>query len=426
MQIEQQESHWPAITTPTGLVLRLTKALHAYGTTTYDLERWVLSVARKLGIGVECFAFPTMIMVQTSIGDQHDNYLIRTLPYDINLEKLTRCQDLAERIIHDEVQLAEAARELAAITDDAPRWNAGLVIGSFGLVSAGVARVFGGDWAEMVCSLLIGWLVGFLAIRSARSAVLTHLFPMLAAMLSTLASYALARAFGHDAVYTTLVSGVIVLLPGFTIMTGLAELATHNLVSGTARLAGAFTLFVLMGFGVAIGDQIGMQFLPTLTRTAPNLLPVWTEWIAVLMCSVGFMTIFQARLRDIGWIVLAGLIAYATARFGTHAFGPVIGAFLGAFVIGSASHLYRFLMEKPNAIMLVPGIILLVPGSMGFRGLHALLEQDTLSGLDTIFRMVLAAIALVVGLLMSSVFALPTRRERRARKRRKAAAAAAN
>jgi len=409
------ESRWPAAETPTGFVLRLAKALHTYGTPAYELEHVINGVARKLGFGLECFSLPTMITLSLFEPDHHSSFVIRVTPGDINLEKLSRCHDIAERVLHGELDLPMAAQELDAVRTAKPRWGRLAVILSFGLVSSGVARVFGGDWAEMLSSSLIGVLVGGLSVWTSRSLILTYMFPTLAAALAALASFGLATAFGHDSVFITLVSGVIVLLPGLMITVGLAELATQNLVSGTARLSGAAILFVLMGFGVAVGDQLGAKIFPVLSYTAPKLLPAWTEWAAVLLAGIGFVALFQARLRDGIWVVLAGIIAYSSARYGSSLLGSAAGAFCGAFVIGGVSHLFRFLFERPNAIMLVPGIILLVPGSMGFRSLHALLEQDVVAGLDIAFQMLIAGISLVIGLLLSSVFILPTRRERIAR-----------
>jgi uncharacterized membrane protein YjjB (DUF3815 family) len=146
------------------------------------------------------------------------------------------------------------------------------------------------------------------------------------------------------------------------------------------------------------------------------MLPAWTEWAAILCAGVGFVVLFQSRRQDAIWIVLAGLIAYASSRYGTQLLGPAIGAFAGAFTIGAASHIFRFFTHRPNQLMMVPGIILLVPGSMGFQSLTALLDQNIVAGLDTAFRMLLAGISLVIGLLMSSIFILPVQREKKEKK----------
>lgn len=407
------ESQWPAAETPSGFVLRLTKALHMYGTPSYDLERTVNAVAKKLGFGLECFSLPTMIILSLYEGVRHGTYVIRVEPGDINLEKLTLTQDIADRILYGELNAPQAARELDAVVNAASHWGRWFTVASFGLVSAGVARVFGGDWAEIVSATLIGLIVGLLAVMIAGRRILTHLFPTIASALAAFCSYVFAHFFGHDSVYVTLVSGLIVLLPGLTITVGLAELATQNLVAGTARLAGAATLFAQMGFGVAFGDQVGTLLVGELHYTASHVLPAWTEWAAIFCAGIGFVVLFQSRVQDAVWIVLAGLIAYASSRFGTQHFGPITGAFVGAFTIGAASHIFRFFTHRPNQLMMVPGIILLVPGSMGFKSLTALLDQNIIAGLDTAFRMMLAGISLVIGLLMSSIFIIPVQREKK-------------
>jgi len=407
------EAQWPAAESPSGFVLRLTKALHMYGTPSFDLERTVNAVAEKLGFGLECFSLPTMITLSLYESEKHATYVIRVDPGDINLEKLTLTQEIADRVLYDELNSAQAAKQLAQVTMSPAHWGAWPTVASFGLVSAGVARVFGGDWAEVLSGTLLGFIVGLLAVLIAGRRILSHLFPTITSALAAFFSYLFARFFGHDAVYITLVSGLIVLLPGLMITVGLAELATQNLVAGTARLAGAAILFVQMGFGVALGDQLGALLVGELHYTAVKVLPAWTEWAAILCAGIGFVVLFQSRVQDAIWIVLAGLIAYTSARFGTQAFGPAMGAFIGAFTIGGASHIFRFFTHRPNQLMMVPGIILLVPGSMGFQSLTALLDQNIVAGLDTAFRMLLAGISLVIGLLMSSIFILPVQRDKK-------------
>jgi uncharacterized membrane protein YjjB (DUF3815 family) len=51
----------------------------------------------------------------------------------------------------------------------------------------------------------------------------------------------------------------------------------------------------------------------------------------------------------------------------------------------------------------VPGILLLVPGSVGFASLTALLDRNVVPGVETLFRTILMAVALAAGLLVASV-----------------------
>jgi uncharacterized membrane protein YjjB (DUF3815 family) len=74
-----------------------------------------------------------------------------------------------------------------------------------------------------------------------------------------------------------------------------------------------------------------------------------------------------------------------------------------AVAVGSS--LYERRLHRPAAVVLVPGILLLVPGSIGFRSLTALMERQAVAGIETAFSMILTAVALVAGLLVAGVIA---------------------
>ena len=59
--------------------------------------------------------------------------------------------------------------------------------------------------------------------------------------------------------------------------------------------------------------------------------------------------------------------------------------------------------------MRVPGIIMLVPGSTGFRSLFLAIQGDVSQGLVTAFGLLLLLIALVAGLLFANVLVTPRR-----------------
>ena len=205
-------------------------------------------------------------------------------------------------------------------------------------------------------------------------------------------------------------SGLIVLVPGLTLTTAMTELATGHLVSGGARLAGALLTFLTIGFGVALGSRLGALSFPAMVAPqAQAPLPLWTEGAALLVAALAFVVLFRAAPRDGGWVLAAATVAYLGARSGAAALGPELGALFGALVLGVCSNLHARCLQRPAALTQVPGLMLLVPGSLGFRSVAALVEHDTLSGVQTAFTMVLVAIALVTGLLLANVL-VPTRK----------------
>jgi uncharacterized membrane protein YjjB (DUF3815 family) len=235
-----------------------------------------------------------------------------------------------------------------------------------------------------------------------------RVFEPLAAVLAAALAVLAAKTIGSVSVYTATVAGLIVLIPGFSLTVAMIELATRNLVSGTARLAGAAATFVAIGFGVAVGTRLATALVGVPPAVTPRPLPVWTEWAALVVAPLGFTVLLRARGRDAGWIALAGALAFGGTRLGALVLGPELGAFAGALCLGVASNAYGRALGRPEIVPLVPGMLLLVPGSLGFRSLASLVEGQTIPGVEAAFRMTLVAVSLATGLLFANVV-LPAR-----------------
>ncbi|PWK52985.1 threonine/serine ThrE exporter family protein [Pleionea mediterranea] len=395
---------------PVGFILRLAKALHTYGVPAYELETTLSACARKLGFGLQCLSLPTSItMTLMRKNNSAQTYVIRVAPGEAHLEKLRRVSEVAHNVMEGNLTTAEGADELAQINNAKPSYPNWLVIAAFALVSASVSRLFGGGWFEMVGALAAGFSLGILTLLSAKVSILAHLLPATAALVATVVAYITANFLPGTEVYISIVSGLIVLLPGLSLTIAMAELATQNLMSGTSRLFGAGIVFILMAFGMVSGNYIA-QLLPVSTALTNNLiepLAPWTEWLAVMVGALALAVLFQARLRDFGWVILGGVVAFASAKYASLYFNNAMTAFLGAISVGVCANLVSRFTGIPGATLMLPGLIILVPGSVGFKSLIALIEHDVVRGLDTAFNMTLVGISLVAGLLISSLVTLP-------------------
>jgi uncharacterized membrane protein YjjB (DUF3815 family) len=170
---------------------------------------------------------------------------------------------------------------------------------------------------------------------------------------------------------------------------------------------GAALLFFQLGFGVALGSQINRVLPPASLSAAPATLPQWTLWVALVIAPLAFAVLFNARMRDLGWIMPACWLSFGGARAGAYLFGPELGVCIGALCAGASGNLYARWLDRPAAIPMVPAIMLLVPGSLGLSSLAKFIEKDVMSGVMTAFSMVLIAVALVTGLLMANVIVPP-------------------
>ncbi len=387
--------------------LRLGQALHRYGTPAHRLEEQMRLVSQRLGLEARFFSTPTSIFASFGPPEALQTCLIRVEPGDMDLGRLASLDSLADAVIRGDLSPEEGAERVEAVLAEPPRYGNALLLLCWALAAVGGARLFGGGPREMGVAALISLLVGGLDTWTRRQPSTVWVLEPIAAILSSALAVVAASLVGPLSVQIVTLAGLIVLLPGLSLTVALNELATRNLISGTSRLTGAAIVFLELGFGVALGTRLAAWFpLPAKMGPLPAL-PAWTEPLALVSMLFAVSVIFRARPRDWGWITVAGTLAYAGSRLGTQVLGPQLGAFVGALIVGIVTNLLARVRNRPAVITLVPAIMLLVPGSIGFRSMESLLARDVLAGVDTAFSMLMVAVALVAGLLFANALVQP-------------------
>lgn len=379
----------------------LGRALHVSGAPAHDLESGLVAVGERLGVRVEGFAVLTFLALSVVAPDGSRRVeLLRLPPYDYNMARLIALQALC-REISEAGRLDAYVAQLAEIMDQPPPWAGWKLVAQGFLLSASVAVLLRGGWMEMLCGGLIGLLFVAAHLRLSRTPGLGPAIPVILCALAAMLAHGLAAVLPQQSPFISAVAGVVILLPGFMLTVAMSELATQNFLAGTGRLAAAFMLLFLMGAGLVIGTKISLAVLPAQALGAPTLLPAWAIWPAIAVLGVSLLGVIQAPLSAIHVSASACLLAWAVYALVGAAAGNVVGAFAGALAVASAGHIYQYVTRRPAVLMQIPGLITLVPGSMGFRGLHALMERDNTAGLGLLSDMLLTGAALAVGLLLA-------------------------
>ena len=162
--------------------------------------------------------------------------------------------------------------------------------------------------------------------------------------------------------------------------------------------------------GMAVGLRVAGYVIGEIPPGAPVPLPDWSIYLALLGLPLGAAVLLRVKERDIPWVIASGVVAFLGGRLGARLLGPELGAFVAALLVGLGSNVYAWVTDRPTSVTLVPGVLLLVPGSIGFRGLASLLDRETLSGVETAFTAVLIAAALTGGILTATVLGPQRRR----------------
>ncbi|MCA9606796.1 MAG: threonine/serine exporter family protein, partial [Myxococcales bacterium] len=372
------------------------------------LEEALERLATALGFALDCYSTPTALIVSIGDGARWLTRVVRAEPGETDLERLSAIHGVVGRVERREVSAADAARRVARIVARKPRYGAPTILFAYALASAATAALLGGTLPDLGVAAGLGLLVGALRFGADRVAHAGRIAPAVAALLASF----LAKAAGQwlpvqDSVL--LLSAIIVLLPGFTLTVATMELATANVVAGTSRLVGGFATLVQLGFGAALGHRLG-DVIPTVEHVGAGLAaPAWLPFAAYGMAALAFALLLRAAPRDLPAIFVSSVAAVLGARLGREWLGAELGALVGAILVGLVSHLHARRFDRPVLLLLTPGILLLVPGSVGFLSVSSMLEADVEGAMQLAFRMVLIATSLAAGVLVATV-AIPPRR----------------
>ncbi len=387
-------------------LLTMARALHTAGTTAQRLEDSLAVLARGLGLThAHFFSTPTSIMCAFGELEQQEIHLLRLAPAGPNIGKLSKLDRVVSDVLDGTISTPEALIEVEAIEHAPSPYGALVTILAFGLGSAGIARFLGGGVTEIAVGGFLGILTGSLEAAAERKQRLERVYEPIAAFAAAFIATAVAALLGPYSASTAILAGIITLLTN-----AVRELAERHLASGTARLAGATMVLLGLIFGVALGDRAATGLFGAVRELSPMPLPWWTMGFAIVAAGASFAVILKAEPRDTGWIVFASSVSYLFSSTSVRIVGPELGLFVAALFDGVASTVWGRWRDRPQNVVLVPAILMLVPGSVGFRSLNSLLERNVIAGVQTAFAMVLAATALSAGLLVATSVAEGRRR----------------
>lgn len=384
-------------------VLRLGRSLHTSGYAAHRLEEALALASERLGLTGQFFSTPTAMMASFGPQDDQRTFMIRVEPGESDLGKLAQVDEVTREVLNGTRTPLEGSQLLEKIEAAPPRYGRLLTTIAFGVVSGASARFLGGGGHEIVVATVSGLVIGGLALLTHRIEGLGRVFEPLAALVASMLATLAAALHYPVSVFLAALAGVIVLIPGLMLTTAMTELASRHLASGTARFMGALVLLLGIAFGIAFGAKIVALGLGVPPPRDPIPLPGWTLYLSLLLSPLAFVVLLKAEPRDAGWIVLSGVLAFGGASLGGKLFGSELGTFIGGFVVGWVSNWYARLTNRSSQIMLVPGLLLLVPGSIGVRSLASLLDRHVELGVEGAFKMVLIAVSLVSGILIANV-----------------------
>ncbi len=392
------------------VLIKIAKAIAEAGAPAHRLEAYMQVLLDKFKLDGCFFALPTAVLASIGEGDIQRSYMIRTESSDINLSTMQRINEVFNALENDDIGIDDALIYIHDITIQPNAFPVWLTILSFGLVSGGFTTLFAGSWLDVSVSFALGMIAGIINLYGAKMKHLSQLLaPVTAMTVGFLAVAFSARIHGIDHFLVSL-AGLIILVPGLGITLAIRELSTGHLVSGSSRMAGAVTILFLLSFGLALGFLLSHHVFGETEVVKGTPTPDWFNYIALIIAALSFTVLFKSRVKDTVWIFLSISLAFTGSKLIGLWVDQPFQSLVAVMLVSIMGNLYSRISNNPASTMHIPGIILLVPGSMGFNSLSSLYTNDTITGVQAAFEATLVAVAISVGLLVGNLV-IPPKKE---------------
>jgi len=135
----------------------------------------------------------------------------------------------------------------------------------------------------------------------------------------------------------------------------------------------------------------------------PHAVPSHLWIIASILMAVGISIDLDSRPRDFVWVFAAGFVALLTQHLLGDTRVHEISAFLSAFLCGMVANIGARTLRLPQPLMLVPALLVLVPGSLSYESVLFAFQHNISSALTFAANAAFAAVQLVAGLLLSQL-----------------------
>ena len=384
------------------LVLELGCVLQELRVDASTLEISLGRVIQHLGIEGTIFAISTGFLATLRKEGHHSKtYLMRVTAGSPNLKKLAEAGMLLDSFLRGDLDVTETRKRLNKITTQKPKFGFWSKAVASSLAAIGMVNIWGGCWLDVLCGSIVGLVVGLAVGLVENKAKLASFAPLMAGIISALAGSFISHIMPSTTYITIVLGGVVCLIPGLELLVAMQELGTGNLVSGTARTAGAGLIFILLTLGIGCGQQLGSFLWPHKYNNPIGAIP-WTVVPSLALVVLGYLIIFQGRLVDYGYTLLIGILTWYGNIYCIKVLGDTAGAGITALILGAGCNYYAQRSRNPETIILLPTILLILPGSLGIRGLTMIMGKQPLVGIQSGFQYFYVTIALMLGLLMAN------------------------
>ena len=300
--------------------------------------------------------------------DESYNHIESVSPGGLNLGALSRSVEITDQVLDDKIDFDEASLQLRMVYKQSKKVNHLILSLAFALGAGSFSLLLGTNWISCFVASLMGLVVYALTYLGDKSEFVNNTLEALAAFVVTILIGLLSLWLPNLNIPLTILSAIIIFIPGLAITTALEEITYKSLVSGSAKLFDAAISLFKQFFGTILGLSVLPLFFDININSVVSDMPIWSKYLGIPLLAVCLLPIFQVRRKDMIYGILTCIISYSVTVLLSFT-GILISTFIGSITVVLISHLFSYITRSPRHVFITQGIIMLVPGSKAFMGI---------------------------------------------------------
>jgi uncharacterized membrane protein YjjP (DUF1212 family) len=387
---------------------KIGKGLIASGVSVGVVENTLTEIALAYDQKCEILALPNYIMIELTQSSQtRVDFAVQRLT-TLRLDQISEFVELVDQVMHKKILLTDASRQIDRILAKNPRFNSAMIVFGYVLSCVGLTMLFRPELRSLLITGSAGIIVGLLVIWFQKQPRYNLLLPVIAAIVvSTFVFNLTQRGFIYGPA-NLLITPLITFLPGALLTTGMIELASMHILSGSARLIYGAAVLLLLFLGIAVGLSLSGLASYQVVAYEAVFFPWWAPILGTFLFGIGTFVRLSGANRDLFWMLLVLYIAMLGQFLGERYVSSYFGAFFGATLMALSSELIARSPQRTSAIVSQTlAFWLLVPGARGLLSVTSILTEDLQSAALGLGEMVILIISITLGVLLGTLMIAP-------------------
>jgi uncharacterized membrane protein YjjP (DUF1212 family) len=336
--------------------------------------------------------------------------IVAAEPFIVDMKRVASIEQLADDICGGRLSLEDAGSSLDAVSRAAPVSAPRFAI--MAAVGAAALGVIFGTFEPMTLALIAFSAGAGAVIRRALGRFTSNplVQPLCAALFSGLTGAVAATHGLSAAAHLVMVCPCMVLVPGPHMLNGALDLARARIPVGTARIAFASLVVLMICTGLMVGLSLAGARLsdPSPTKTVPLVFDVIAAGVAV----AAYGSFFNMPWKTLAIPIVVGMAAHAARWIVLQQGGSLqTGAFIACLLVGLVVTPLADRVRMPFAAFAFASVVSLIPGVLLFQvaaDLLALLQPEATMNVDLLLTAVRdTTTAFVIVLAMTLGLVIP-------------------